>query len=411
MSIVSEVLFSDWFIYNVKEHSSPKDMWNLVQTSKYFNKYIDKNIINECIIINIQKRLRNVLGIKYDAFIKYITKYNIIISGSFIIQCILNEHYGGSDIDLYSYNEMTSETFFDIVNIKELDKEQYERFDTYGDLPNIEDIINVYLKNGHKLQNIRMHEIENYEDAKKYVLNDFDLNICKNLFSIMDGKPNIYVHNLNNICNKKDVLQKYTKSYKVDPGTLKRINKYQSRGFEIKILETFNKIDHIYYEGKLYPFIVYKNNQNGYFSKLTMFNFVMNENKLIANWNLHGGKVALCNTEPYEAMMNGNSFYVAYMDKILDALHEGKVDTLKNINESEIPTPSNPLSNILNIPHIPVTCKVGKTGISRKPINQNFLLINFNDLDDKRKVIYENIFKTEKTPKNFLIGNDIRHFN
>ena len=108
----SEVLCSDWFIYNIKEHLVPKDFLMLKYVCKYYHKNITVMDVKRCIISNINLRLKKILGDNYDTFIKYISKHNVAISGSFIIQCILEEYYEDSDIDIYSYKYLRPEDFF-----------------------------------------------------------------------------------------------------------------------------------------------------------------------------------------------------------------------------------------------------------------------------------------------------------
>ena len=59
----------------------------------------------EYIIKKILNRLQTALGPIYDDFIDMMKNQNIVISGSFILQCIYNEKWKNSDIDLFVYND------------------------------------------------------------------------------------------------------------------------------------------------------------------------------------------------------------------------------------------------------------------------------------------------------------------
>ena len=226
---IFEVLCSDWFIYNIQEHLVPKDFFVLKYVCKYYYKYITKNDIKKKIISTIHERLKKVLNIQYETFIKYISKNYISISGSFIIQCILGEYYEESDIDMYSYLIMEEHMFFDIFSMESLTEMQKQMFADYGCLPDIASIINEKLENGHKLQQIVMNstKIKTLEQLKNFVLSSFDFNICKNLFSIIDGKEYLYIHSLWNIINKHDIIT----TVKFDRQVPNRIEKYKKRGF------------------------------------------------------------------------------------------------------------------------------------------------------------------------------------
>ena len=75
------ILHSDWFIYNLREHCVPADFCKLRYVSKYYNKYITYNDVKITIVNNIYKRLRNILGSYYGKFMKYMEISGINISG------------------------------------------------------------------------------------------------------------------------------------------------------------------------------------------------------------------------------------------------------------------------------------------------------------------------------------------
>jgi hypothetical protein len=51
-----------------------------------------------------------------------------------------------------------------------------------------------------------------------------------------------------------------------------------------------------------------------------------------------------------------------------------------------------------------VKCKLVKVSIKKK---RNFLVINYDDLDDKRKSIYDKVFDTKQVPEDFIVCDDL----
>jgi hypothetical protein len=377
-----EVLYSDWFIYNVVEHLVPKDLYSLKFVSKYYYKNIDEKTITNSIIINIHKRLKQVLDKKYDTFIKFIEKKSIVISGSFIMQCILCEYYENSDIDLYSYLSHDSDKFFDIINMEDLDEDQEKNFKDYGALPYIHDIINAHLKNGHKLQNIRLYNMKNYDDVKNYVINKYDMDMCKNIFTIVDNKSVLYTHNLNRVMNKWEHITEFD----IESRKKRRIEKYILRGFNFKCdSNTFDKLDHICYAGKFYPFLVYRKNTYG--GNMALLGMVIDKMSLFLQHNFYNSMVLLCND--INKYKNGDvpKPYVADMSNVVAAFRGGVVnDNYKNITKNITP----------NFP-----CRIEKweihTGPGREIRKQHLIMINYDDLDNDRQVKYKQLFDTKNS--------------
>ena len=77
------------------------DLFNLDKLGISSHYQDNKTIIKKHIIYNIHKRLKYLLGNKYEKFMYYMKKSNASLSGSFVLQCILNEYWDDSDIDIY----------------------------------------------------------------------------------------------------------------------------------------------------------------------------------------------------------------------------------------------------------------------------------------------------------------------
>ena len=200
----------------------------------------------------IQKRIMK-RGIDFDKFVQIMNKHNLIISGSFIVQVLLNENYGTSDIDVWSNNisQNLLKEFQEVLNLK---------FDLYADLTiqgnaqvygNIG--INKIYNNDNIYGNLNVQLIETKNNNINY-LDSFDLDICKNYW---DGKT-FHVNNLNNLINKKAVFKM---SYAVIDKfnctkMLERIIKYKKRNFEINFSLTFIN-DLLYFIQENHPDYIY----------------------------------------------------------------------------------------------------------------------------------------------------------
>ena len=78
-----------------------KDIFNLRFVNSTFRKRIDENYLMKLIRAKIEKRLRSIFKSNYAKFVEAMHKANAIMSGSFILQCILDEVWDNSDIDIY----------------------------------------------------------------------------------------------------------------------------------------------------------------------------------------------------------------------------------------------------------------------------------------------------------------------
>jgi hypothetical protein len=91
---------SDWFLYNVGLHLTPVDLYNLKHATKGTYREIKRKDIDDNIIRGIHRRLRELLGDKYDVFIGYMQSNPVVMSGLFLMQCILGEKWTKTSIDI-----------------------------------------------------------------------------------------------------------------------------------------------------------------------------------------------------------------------------------------------------------------------------------------------------------------------
>lgn len=407
-----DILHSDWFIYNLREHCIPTDLYRLSYVSKYYNKYINFNDIKITIINNINKRLKQILESNYDKFMKYVSLHGVGISGSFIIQCILGEYYDGSDIDLYSYLPIDNKAFLDIFTENDLNETQQEFFKLYGDLPQITDIINTNLKNKHKLQNIYMNEnTKSFDDLKKYVTESFDFNICKNIFAIVDNKPVLYVHNISHIINKCEILTQFNLTEKKKS----RMEKYESRNFTFK-WDCLKPVNYIRYNNRIFPYMVYKNinkNRPEWDDKITFLGLVYSRTDAGCSYNLDDGNVLLCNDINKYIGKNANRPYVANMKDIFKYVFDNKQKetSCTNCKISKLTNLSCNIDNIIGAPHICMDSEI-YTGYKNRDISLlSFIIINYDDLDTNAKIEYDKLFDTKICGDNFLNCDNLKQYS
>lgn len=206
---------------------------------------VDKQFVQNTLWTNIIKKKLSDNNIDFDILIKIMQKYNLILSGSFILQVILNETYEFSDMDFYLEN-VTENLLDDFKKIGAsfVDTSKQEKYgrtyinylsDDAIERYNLLIIKKVY--NGYN-KNCKIQLIEPATNILEH-LELFDLDICKNYW---DGKK-FYVKNLENIQNKiayyksdfSDLnMSNYYKMFR-------RIIKYQKRGFKIVFPELFSE--------------------------------------------------------------------------------------------------------------------------------------------------------------------------
>ncbi len=257
-TIQNDVIYSDWFIFNLIENiTTPKILYNLKLTNKWHFKEIKIQNIKQVVIKNIIIKLKEFTNINYNDFVSYLEQNNMSISGSFVLQCILDEYWDGSDIDLYS--DVNKDTYDDSLfydnNYNIFDKSGDEGYDA-GGIKGIHTFSNSNKKYCH-LQMIFLNDT----DVFKYVKKCYDLIICKNVYRIKNGKHSLYIDNLQNIMEKEIPcnFMNLTASFP------SRKIKYENRGFVYKNVKLGN---YILYNECYIPIIIYDKKLN----KVSLFN-------------------------------------------------------------------------------------------------------------------------------------------
>lgn len=204
--------------------------------------YITKNIIE-----TITSNLEFVIGYdKFEAFKILMKNTQCVISGSFIIECVLNEFWNGSDIDIYVpmkgnnigktdagyFKSDVDDFMYEIVNLDGTAKSYPSEIS--GDIK--------WVRNYYKYMNLQVIDeievqiigidIKKGEDAfQEFICETFDFEICKNMCYISeDGNFNIKISNIVEILKKQTNFN----SSKHLQSSILRYDKYTNRGFEFK---------------------------------------------------------------------------------------------------------------------------------------------------------------------------------
>ena len=208
----------------------PNDGYN----EYYFKKYTKFSDLFKTTLIN---KLEN-CGINYEEFIESVNSINAaceaaskaVISGSLILQCILDEHWN-SDIDIYIYGmndfKINDLKIFEkkINKVNESDAKKIDFFDYLKSSKNINKLIKF------KLNGVPIDLIFINKPHQDYFKENFDFDFCKNYF---DGNQ-LTILNCDSIINKTCFYKIHNINYLINNSMFikKRFDKYKSRGFKI----------------------------------------------------------------------------------------------------------------------------------------------------------------------------------
>lgn len=224
-----------------------------------FNRAYMYCFMKKCII----DRLKKMYGTDYHDFVQVMANYNAVISGSFLIQCLLNEEWGSSsDLDIYfsqaggysgQYRYERFKGFFQHISTEYDEIWNDEKGEPlYHRLCGVIGITNFIYPNPTSINKIQTVEIgddsrspvnlfgnntansqnKNYIGILKKHINKTGFEVCRNSANFYYKKGKIEL-NLS-IFDLKQVLSKRTKFVILDgEDFLYRAHKYQLRGFSL----------------------------------------------------------------------------------------------------------------------------------------------------------------------------------
>lgn len=231
------------------------------------NNDIIVDLIKQNTIVEMKRRLKEKMGSEnYDLLIQDMKNNKIIITGSFIIQCMLEEVWAKSDIDIcYITNDTMG---YDIKTPLFIDRNDFSLMHypscMYEDFlgQNIGRYCIYKHRESKQLVQILYLYIEDIDDPMKYLESAFDFDICKNFYYFDKKKENIDIHNIHAIMNKKiswnftlyeDLTKEEIKEIKnIYPRPITyfsaniyiRMEKYKDRGFSFDEKE-YKRIENI----------------------------------------------------------------------------------------------------------------------------------------------------------------------
>ncbi len=280
-TIQNNVIFSDWFVINLtKNITTPKILYNLKLTNKWHLKEITFQNIKYVVIKNITRKLKELVDIDYNEFVSYMEQNDISISGSFVLQCILDEYWLKSDIDLFTPREkiccdiITDNNYF---AVGENCNDDYVNTGVTG--------VRDYCNNNKKYANLQIIFMREDRNVLHYVKYFFDLDICKNVYSVKNGNHCLYIDKLINIMNKEISFDFINTSSNFPSRKIK----YENRGFTFKNNLLSN---HIYYDNLQVPIVLY--NRNSEIATMFGETFDLNlDGDLVCNFNYKNAVVKI----------------------------------------------------------------------------------------------------------------------
>jgi len=226
-SLLNCTLYGNPFDHIIVNFLNMKDIYNLRFVNKRFFGKIDENYILRIIKSRLECKLKSVFGNDYNLFVLAMSQSKAVLSGSFILQCILGETWENSDIDIYVGNEQSNnimDKFLkSITNNAETDdnalyKAAYEI---------INNITNYHLDNL-KIQVVQIRTNNKYSLWNH--VNNTGFDVCKNrLYYSANGNLQLQLTNYKEAIHKCTtfIIQNIDDFYY-------RIEKYSKRGFKFK---------------------------------------------------------------------------------------------------------------------------------------------------------------------------------
>lgn len=244
----------DYYGTDFLKEFNPLTLHKLRLTNKLFSKTITNEIIHESILREINRRLTIIFDDKLYEFKCLLSETKAVISGSFIIQCMLDEYYENSDIDIYfpinnnkSYLTKRDFNYYEIekflwktMNFKV--KESYADISRYKSDQSDGKInikwVRTYITSRNDIQVIQV-KIDNNHDLMKDFINDtFDFDFCKNLYYVNNKKEYINIFKMNDVFNK---IGNFELKHRLG-SMIQRYKKYTERGFNISMNVSYEDI-------------------------------------------------------------------------------------------------------------------------------------------------------------------------
>jgi len=178
----------------------------------------------------INKRLAVIFEDNVNEFKRVMEESYAVISGSWIIQCMMDEFWQDSDIDIFVPGEIHRMIlFFQSLN-GTIIEEQNMVYKSILDNNHvkIKSIVTMFVC-GHKIQLIQLDIEKEYQKLYHYLTSVFDFDIIKNMYYIDRQQEQLILCNINQIMTKSTVFQVGNSVM----SSIKRYYRYNQRGIHI----------------------------------------------------------------------------------------------------------------------------------------------------------------------------------
>lgn len=338
MQVVLNLLPLDLFKYEFISLLSPLDFYHFKLINKEYHQLITLNWLKTSILSHINKRLLTIFGEQYDRLIEIMNNTGAVISGSFIIQCILGE-YWQSDIDFYFPTKGNKEyNDYKIYRNSFYELEQFFYHEChYGCVDSCDVTKYKYNRSISIVRNYRVNhdiykdiQIIHFNTGKSKMINRIneavDFDICKNGYYVKNNKQQIYIYKLIDILHKETIFM-YSGSL---GDSIKRCYKYRNRGFTInnhytsdKLLKvsnigrfgcnTLSVLNYLNYEVKKYEIRRIENDQYELLTEMNddlQLNFDINNNIITLNKCSNDCVLCFCNDNQKHICMIRQDVYL-----------------------------------------------------------------------------------------------------
>lgn len=290
LTLFNSPYFDNVYDNLIASHLTIKDIYNMSLTNRRLYKRCGSVYIINQIKYKIKIQLQKIFKQNYDGFVQAMSKSFAVLSGSLVLQCILNEKWNNSDTDIYVESEETEEIMKNFLET--LTNEFYEKEDHGGyRAAEINNVTEYFLERDQYKPGItlpgddKIVQLVQIETSPSYTLwhhiNNTGFDICKNLVCFDENcNMQITITNLRGIINKcitftiLDIEDFYF-----------RMEKYSKRGFWFR--PKYNKLLCLEY-------LLLKQKNNTYFKYILKTNFderYMNKN---TGMNKNGHKNLPC---------------------------------------------------------------------------------------------------------------------
>lgn len=161
-TLFNSVIIGNIFDNIILKKITLKDAYKLSLVNLALYKRMNEEYFIRIMKNRIETRLREILGVNFRPFIIKMNKVRAVLSGSFLHQCILEESYENTDIDIYTENLKKDEELNNFI----------KTFSAYSD----SDDYGMYDKAFSCLRNITDHNIDNNN-----VLSEIEMNFIQDI--------------------------------------------------------------------------------------------------------------------------------------------------------------------------------------------------------------------------------------